>query len=161
MLFCHWTMLDSAIICISSTLIELEVNDTTDIQKSAFYLNSYNEIDDERVHYFLDRVQLLMQNYPDKVTLLLKSSLQNYTVEYWSTTSIRSNTNRQLKHQIGQICCQSKHLTFEWSRPVYIYYNNLSGFEQSKTCPYQQQHTDYTFVLCSSLRINAESVLFV
>ena len=80
MLFCQWTMLDSAIICISSTLIELEVNDTTDIQKSAFYLNSYNEIDDERVYYFLDRAQLLTQNYPDKVTLLLKSSLQNYTV---------------------------------------------------------------------------------
>ena len=38
MMFCHWTIIDSVNSCIESIQNELEVNDTTDSQKSASYL---------------------------------------------------------------------------------------------------------------------------
>jgi len=45
MMFCHWTILDSVIVCIYPN--ELEVNDTTDSEKSASYLDLHLEIDNE------------------------------------------------------------------------------------------------------------------
>ena len=45
MTFCHWTILDSVIICISSIQNALDVKDTTDFEKSVFFFDFHLEID--------------------------------------------------------------------------------------------------------------------
>ena len=49
LMFCHWTILDTMIIYISSMQNELEIKDITDSQMSACYIDLHREIEKEEI----------------------------------------------------------------------------------------------------------------